>query len=54
MIGGVGIYAGGMLRDAHVDISRIFQFAAINLLGSALLLFVVYRRQTRRARAKTG
>ncbi|MDB6094479.1 MAG: Sugar phosphate permease [Verrucomicrobia bacterium] len=45
MIGGVGIYAGGLLRDAHVDIGRIFQFAAANLVVSALLLFYVQRRQ---------
>ena len=47
IVGGAGIYAGGLLRDAHVDISRIFQFAALNLLISALLLFFVRRRLPR-------
>jgi len=47
MVGGAGIYAGGILRDARIDISRIFQFAAINLFLSALLLFIIYRRQAR-------
>ena len=49
IVGGVGIYAGGLLRDSHIDISRVFQFAAINLLVSALLLFFICRRQTRPA-----
>jgi MFS family permease len=42
-IGGAGIYVGGMLRDAQVDISRVFQFAAINLVLCAGLLFLVGR-----------
>ncbi len=49
MVGGAGIYAGGLLRDAQINISRIFQFAAINLLVSALLMFFIYRRQGRSA-----
>ena len=49
IVGGAGIYAGGLLRDAHIDISRIFQLAAINLVVSALLLFFIYRRQARSA-----
>ncbi len=44
IVGGIGIYAGGILRDAHIDISRIFQFAAGNLLVSAFLLFLVLKR----------
>ena len=47
VVGGVGIYAGGLLRDAEINISRIFQFAAINLVLSALLMFFIYRRQAR-------
>ena len=31
VVGGGAIYAGGALRDAHVDPSRIFQFAAASL-----------------------
>ena len=44
-IGGAGIYAGGMLRDAQVDVSRIFLFAAINVLICAGLLFVLRHRR---------
>jgi MFS family permease len=40
-VGGGATYAGGALRDAHVDLSRIFQFAAASLaLCAVLLLFI--------------
>ena len=39
VVGGGGIYAGGVLRDAHVDPSRMFQVgAACLLLGAGLVL----------------
>lgn len=44
-IGGAGVYAGGMLRDAQVDVSRIFLFASINVLICAGLLFVLRHRR---------
>lgn len=47
-IGGLASLAGGMLRDAHVDGSRIFQFAAASMLVCALLLFYI-RPQPARA-----
>jgi sugar phosphate permease len=40
-VGGATIYAGGLLRDAHVDISRIFQFAAGCIAICAVLLLFV-------------
>lgn len=40
-VGGMAIYAGGWLRDAHVDVSWIFQFSAASLVVSAALLFFV-------------
>jgi sugar phosphate permease len=40
-VGGVTIYAGGVLRDSHVDVNRIFQLSALSLVvAAALLLFV--------------
>ncbi len=45
VVGGAGIYAGGMLRDAQVDVSRIFLFASINVLICAGLLFVLRHRR---------
>ncbi|HNC24098.1 MAG TPA: MFS transporter, partial [Opitutaceae bacterium] len=45
VVGGVTIYAGGALRDANVDISRVFQFAAGSIAFCAILMFVI-RRQT--------
>ena len=47
VVGGGAIYAGGALRDAHVDRSRIFQFAAASLaLCAVLLLFIKPMRAT--------
>ncbi len=40
-VGGVAIYAGGALRDAHVDVRGIFQFSAACLAAGAVLLFMV-------------
>ncbi|MEO6003693.1 MAG: MFS transporter [Opitutus sp.] len=49
-IGGLAIYAGGMLRDAHISVVRIFQFGAIGFVGSILLLMCL--RTDRTAPAK--
>lgn len=38
IVGGVGIYAGGILRDAKVDLSAMFQVAAATMLFCAFLL----------------
>ena len=46
LVGGAGIYAGGLLRDANVDITRIFTFAAANILVCAFLLFSLRRYAT--------
>lgn len=51
LVGGAGIYAGGMLRDAKIDVSRIFEFAALNLLVSALLMYFIYRHAGRKIAA---
>ncbi len=39
VIGGAGIYAGGLLRDAQVDLSVLFRTAAVLMLVCAGLLF---------------
>ena len=41
VIGGLTIYAGGVLRDAQVDVSHVFQFAAASMLVCAALLFSI-------------
>jgi len=41
IIGGLTIYAGGLLRDGAIDVSRIFQFAAASILVCAALLFYI-------------
>lgn len=44
MTGGVLIYVGGWLKDAHIDLARVFQVSAAGLLIVGLLLFTVKRR----------
>ncbi len=39
LIGGIGIYAAGILRDGEVNLSLIFQIAAASMLICSLLLF---------------
>lgn len=41
IVGGLTIYAGGALRDAKVDVSHVFQFAAFSMLICAALLFCI-------------
>lgn len=44
LIGGLTIYAGGMLRDAKIDVSRIFQVGAVSVVVCAVLLYFVIPR----------
>ena len=46
IIGGITIYAGGVLRDAHVDVSRVFQFAAVSILVCIVLLAFIKPQAT--------
>lgn len=39
VIGGIGIYVAGVLRDGQVDLSLVFQVAALTMMICALLLF---------------
>ena len=41
LIGGLSIYAGGALRDAHVNVSHVFQFGAFTVVVCATLLYFV-------------
>lgn len=41
VIGGLAIYAGGVLRDAKIDLSHIYQFAALTMLFCAWMLYRV-------------
>lgn len=38
VVGGAGIYGGGVLRDAHIDPTRMFQIGAACLLVGAVLV----------------
>jgi MFS family permease len=41
IVGGLGIYASGALRDAHVDMSLLFKVAAFSMLICAALLYSI-------------
>ncbi len=41
IVGGIGIYAGGMLRDASVDLSVVFRYAAVICIVCAMLLYLI-------------
>jgi MFS family permease len=44
IVGGITIYAGGALRDAHVDIIRVFECGAAGLLVCTVLLWCIKPR----------
>jgi MFS family permease len=48
-VGGLTIYAGGVLRDAHIDVSRVFQFGALCFVLCSTLLFFVRPAATRQS-----
>lgn len=52
IVGGIGIYAGGALRDANVNLSAMFQVAAVTMLFCAWLLSRI-KPQTRPEPVKT-
>ncbi|MEY2882014.1 MAG: hypothetical protein RLZZ15_4394 [Verrucomicrobiota bacterium] len=44
LVGGLTIYAGGVLRDAKIDVSRIFQAGAASVVVCAAILYLVLPR----------
>ena len=45
IVGGISLYAGGALRDAHIDFSLLFRFASVMMLVCAFILFSLKPRQ---------
>jgi len=45
MVGGIGLYAGGALRDMDINLSTMFQFASLLLVVCALVLFRIKRKE---------
>ncbi|MBL9208237.1 MAG: MFS transporter [Opitutaceae bacterium] len=45
-VGGATTYAGGALRDAQIDVSRLFQAGALGMAACAGLLFLIRPRST--------
>ena len=41
--GGISVYIAGALRDAHVSLSSVFQYASLGLMICVVLLFLVKR-----------
>lgn len=41
IVGGLGIYAGGLLRDSHIDVSVLFRVAAALMVLCAGILFSI-------------
>jgi sugar phosphate permease len=41
IVGGLGIYASGALRDAHIDLSLLFKIASFTMVVCAGLLYLV-------------
>jgi MFS family permease len=41
IVGGLGIYASGALRDAHIDLSLLFKIASFTMVACAGLLYLV-------------
>ena len=40
IIGGIALYAGGVLRDMNINLSRMYQVAAFAMIICAVLLFL--------------
>jgi predicted MFS family arabinose efflux permease len=41
IIGGIALYAGGVLRDSNIDLSKMYQFAALIMVICSALLFMI-------------
>jgi MFS family permease len=44
IIGGIALFAGGILRDSNINLSRMYQFAALIMVVCAALLFMAARK----------
>lgn len=49
LVGGLGIYAGGVMRDAHIDLGWLYKSAAVAMVLCAGLLWLVKRNTVRTA-----
>lgn len=41
VLGGIGLYAAGAMRDLHIDLSVAFKFASLLLLVCAVLFYLI-------------
>ncbi|MCG8311397.1 MAG: MFS transporter [Cytophagales bacterium] len=45
MIGGLGIYAAGILRDSQINLGKVYQFTALIIVICTMMLYMVKRTQ---------
>jgi MFS transporter, Spinster family, sphingosine-1-phosphate transporter len=45
LVGGAMVYVGGWMKDAQIDLARVFQFSAAGLLLTGVLLFCLRPRR---------
>jgi hypothetical protein len=41
IVGGIGLYASGAMRDAHVNMALLFKIASCSMIICALVLYMV-------------
>lgn len=41
LVGGLGLYFGGALRDSNINLSVIFQFASVLIIIAALVMLLI-------------
>ncbi len=46
IVGGTALYAGGVLRDSNIDLSKIYQFAALMMMMCGIMLFMIKPKST--------
>lgn len=46
IVGGIGLYAGGALRDSNIDLTSTFRYASLLMVLSILLLYIIKPKYT--------
>ena len=43
-IAGIALYAGGVLRDAHINLGKMYQFSSLTMVICIAILFLLRKR----------
>lgn len=46
IIGGIGLYAAGVMRDSEINLNKVFQYASLIVIICVVLLLMVKKRST--------